>query len=206
MPNHLMDWVTSFVEHYSRIGKFNHLCAMMPPYPGFARFNKPYSQLTQWSGKEMKALGHVIVQNFVATLLNLSANHRILFTEALLRVKNFEYFHLMAQYRYHTEATIEYMENYLEEFHRQIDLFSPFRASKSIKKVLDALKIDLTLDKLEESKSDPTWNILSVAAKCRWVDEDKTQIQSEIAQHLFDKSDYNILTIHLQNHFSDHIC
>ena len=205
MLKHLMDWVTSFLEQHSRIDKFNQLWAMMPPYPGFARFNKPYSQVTQWSGKEMKALGRVIVPVFAATLLNPSASQRIPFTEALLCVKNLVYFHLMAQYRYHTEATIEYMENYLEEFHRHKDVFSRFRASKSTKKVSEALKKQLTLDKQEERESDPAWNNLSAAAKRRRVDEDKTQIESEIAQHLVDESDFNFVKMHLLNHFSDHI-
>jgi predicted FMN-binding regulatory protein PaiB len=49
------------------------------------------------------------------------------------------------------------------------------------------LKKPLTLDKQEERKSDPTWNNLSVAAKRCRVDEDKTQIESEIAQHLVDE-------------------
>jgi hypothetical protein len=62
----------------------------------------------------MKALGHVIVPVFVVTLLNPLANQWIPFTEALLCVKHLQYFHLTAQYQYHTEATMEYMENYLE--------------------------------------------------------------------------------------------
>jgi hypothetical protein len=84
MLKHLMGWVTSFLEQHSRIDKFNQLWAMMPPYPGFARFNKPYSQMTQWSGKEMKAPGRLIVSVFTATLLNPLASQRIPFTEALL--------------------------------------------------------------------------------------------------------------------------
>jgi hypothetical protein len=70
MLKHLMDWVTSFLEQHARIDKFKQLWAMMPPYPGFARLNKPHIQATQLSGKEMKALGHVIVPVFAATLLN----------------------------------------------------------------------------------------------------------------------------------------
>jgi hypothetical protein len=124
----------------------------------------------------VKALGRVIVPVFEATRLNPSASERIPFTEALLCVKNLVYFHVMAQYRYHTEATIEYMENYLEEFHCHKDVFSRFRASKSTKKVQEALKKQLALDKQEERKSDPPWNNLSVAAKCCHVDEDKMQI------------------------------
>jgi len=205
MLKHLMDWVTSFLEQHSRIDRLNQLWAMMPPYPGFAQFNKPYSQVTQWSGKEMKAHGRVIVPVFAATLLNPSASQKIPFTEALLCVKNLVYFHFMAQNRYHTEATIKYMENYLEEFHSHKDVFSQFHASKSTKKVSEALKTQLTLDKQEERESDPAWNNLSAAEKHRCVHEDKTQIESEIAQHLFDESDFNFLTMHLLNHFSDHI-
>jgi len=64
MSEHLMDWVTIFPEQHCRINRFNQLWAMMPPYPGFARLNKPYGQVTQWSGKVMKAVGQVIVRVF----------------------------------------------------------------------------------------------------------------------------------------------
>jgi len=53
----------------------------------------------------------------------------------------------MAQYWYHPEATIQYMENYLEEFHHHKDIVSRFGSSKSTKKVSEALKKQLTLDK-----------------------------------------------------------
>jgi hypothetical protein len=124
MHQHLIDWVTSFHEQHSMIDKFNQVWEIMPLCPDFASFNKPYSQVTQWSGKEMKAFGHMIFAGFLANLLNASASQRFPFTEALLCIKKLVYFHLIAQYRYHTEATIAYMENYLEEFHYQKDVFS----------------------------------------------------------------------------------
>jgi len=129
MLEHLMDWVSSFLKQHSRIDKFNQRLAIMPPYPGFARFNKPYSQVTQCSGKDRKEVGCVIVPVFGATLLNPSASQRIPFTEALLWVRNLVYIHLMAQDRYHTDATIEYMENYLDEFHRHNDGINRFRST-----------------------------------------------------------------------------
>jgi len=61
------------------------------------------------------------------------------------------------------------------------------------------------LDKQKERESDPARNNLPAAAKRRPVDEGKTQIESEIAQHLVDKSDFNFVKIHLLNHFSYHI-
>jgi len=88
----------------------------------------------------MKEIGPVVVPVFAATVLNPLASQRIPFTEGLLWVKKLVYFHLMAQYRYHTEASIKYMEIYLGEFHRHKDVFSSFRANKSTKKVSEALR------------------------------------------------------------------
>jgi len=153
----------------------------------------------------MNALVSVIVPGFVATLLNPSASQRIPFTDVLLCVKNLVGFYLTAQYRYHTEATIEYMDHYLEEYHRQKDDFSRFCTSESTKKVLEGLKKQLTLEEQKEQESDPSWNNLSAAAKRRRVDADKMQIRSEIAQHLVDKSDFNFVKLHFRNQFSDHI-
>jgi len=111
----------------------------------------------------------------------------------------------MAQYWYHTEAMIEYREIYLQEFHCHNDIFSRFRTSKSTKKVLEALKLQLTLVKQEERESDPAWNIPSAAAKHSCVDEDKTQIKLETAQYLVHQSDFNFVKMHLLNHRSDDI-
>jgi len=153
----------------------------------------------------MKALGRVIVPVFAVTLLNPLASQRIPFTRSLLLVKNVVYFHLMAHYRYHTEATIEYMENHLEEFHSHKDVFSRFRPGKCTNKVSKALKKQFNLDKQEERESDPAWNNLSAAAKCSRIDEDEAQIESETAQHLAHESAFNFVMMHLLNHFSDHI-
>lgn len=106
---HLMDWVPSFLRQHSRFAKFNKLWVLMPPYPGFAQFNKPYCQVTQWSGEKIRTLSCAIVPVFAVTLLNLSASQRIPCTEALLCIKILEYFHLVACYWYHPEATIEDM-------------------------------------------------------------------------------------------------
>jgi len=202
---HLMDWVTSFLKQHSSIDKFNQLWVMIPPYTGFARCNKPYSKVTPSSGNEMNSLWYVSVPVLAATLINPSAGQRIPLTEALLCVMDLVYYHLMAQYWYHTEATIEYLENYLEEFHLHKHVFSRFRASKYTEKVSEALIMQLTSDKQEERESYLAWNNLSAPGKLRRVDEDRTQIESGIAQHLADESDFNFVKMHLLNHFSDHI-
>jgi len=177
----------------------------MPPYPGFSRYNKPYGQVTHWCGKERKALRQVIVPVVAGILLNPSASQWFPLTGALMCVKNFVYIHLMAQYRYHTEAPIEYIENYLEEFHCHKDVFGGVCASKSTKKVSEDLKTRLTLGKLEELENDPDWNNSSAGAKSCCIDEDTTTIMSEIVPHLVDESDNNFVKMHLLNNFLDHI-
>jgi len=97
------------------------------------------------------------------------------------------------------------MENYLQEFHCHNDISSRFCASKSTKITSEAKKKYLTLDKQKERESDPAWNNLSMAAEHCRVDEDKTQIELEIAQHLVEESDFNFVKMHFLNHFSDHI-
>ena len=93
----------------------------------------------------------------------------------------------------------------MREFHHQKDVFSLFRASKSTKKVSEALKKQLTLGKQEDRESDPASNNLSAATKRHRVDEGKTHIESEISQHLVNEPDFNFVKMQLLNHFSDHL-
>ena len=62
MLKDLIDWVTFFLEQYSRIDTLNHLWVMMPPYTSFARLSKSYSQGMHWSHEEMEAPGCMIFQ------------------------------------------------------------------------------------------------------------------------------------------------
>jgi len=153
----------------------------------------------------MKALWHVIVPDFRATCLNPLVRQTITFTEALVWVKNFVYYNRVAHFEYHTEAMVELMENHLEEFHSHKNGFYRFDASKSAKNVSEVLKKQLTLDQLEEPLSDPTWNNQSATEKCCSVAEDKMQIKSEIAQHLFDESDFSCVQMYLLHHLPNHI-
>jgi hypothetical protein len=98
MLEHKMEWATSFLEQHSKIDKFNQVREIMPPYPGFARFNKQHSQVKKWSGKEMEGHVRMIVHVVPATHLNSSASQWIHFTEALLWVKDLLYIHLITQY------------------------------------------------------------------------------------------------------------
>jgi len=205
MLKHLTDWAMSFLEQHSTIDKFNQHCVMIPLYPDVSWYIMPYSQVMQWNGQEMKALGCVMVPVFEDTHSNTLVSQRIPFTKALFCVNNLAYSHLMTQDQYHTKATIEYMEKYLEEFHCHIDVFSWFHTCQLTKTILQAFKKQLTLDTLEDQVSDLASNNLLVAGKCPYVDDDETQIWSEIEKHHVNVSHFNCLRMHLLNHFIEHI-
>jgi type III secretory pathway component EscS len=98
---------------------------MMPAYPGFIQFDKPYSQVTHCSGKESKPLGYIIVPVFVATHVNPLASPIFPFAEALLCVNIIiVYIDLMLQHHYHTKAIIEYIKKYLQTIHHHKDVVS----------------------------------------------------------------------------------
>jgi len=204
MLKHFMDWVISFLKQLSTIVKFSKLWAMIPSYPDFAQFNKPHCEVTQSSGEVIEALGHIIVPMFAVTLLNPFECQRIPFSEALLCVKNLANFHLIAQYLYHTKPMIENMEKHLDKFHYNKYVSSRFHACISAMTVMEALKMQHTLDKLEDLESDPAWSILGAAAKRRRIDEDTMLIKSEIVQHLVEVSDVNLVNMHYLNHHCDH--
>ena len=52
-------------------------------------------------------------------------------------------FTMMAQYRSHTDETIQYMENYANQFHETEDTILVFRISKQTQAKADALGKDL---------------------------------------------------------------
>lgn len=149
----------------------------MHPYSNFARFTKPYSQVTKWSRIEMKSLAWVIGPVFVATLWHPSESQRIPFTDTLLGVHYLAYLHLIAQYRYHTQAMIDFIQNCPEKLHCPKDVFSSFCTSQSTLMVSEALTTQYTLDQLEEYESDPGWNNHSVTAKWWRVNEDADRVR-----------------------------
>jgi hypothetical protein len=124
-------------------------------------------------------------------LLNPSVRQRVPFADTLLYINNIGYFHPIAQFQYHTGASIKYIENYLHKFGSQKDVFSNCCPSKSTNKVSEALKTQVALVKQNEWESDPSWNNFTAAAKNHCIDEHKIQIKAGGAQHVVDKSNFN---------------
>lgn len=202
---HLMDWLVPFLEHHKRMTVFNQLWSLMPPYPGFSPFRKPYTAIVQWQGKEFKMLGRTLLPILGATLHNPTADQRGPFREAILCVKGLIFFHLMAKYHSHTDRTIGYMERYLEDFHHHKEVFARFRANKMTKKSALELRHELSEELKTARETADDWYRLSNAAKTRRVEEDRQIVEYEVDQHLADESDFNFVKMHLPVHFRESI-
>ena len=63
-----MDWLLPFLEDMGRLEAFDNIWKNVPPYTSFTHPTKAYRQVTQWNGKEMRSLGHIILVVFAASL------------------------------------------------------------------------------------------------------------------------------------------
>src|SRR5258706_1527498 len=135
--DHLMTWVTSFLEDIRRMNVFSEIWQAIPPYPGFIAPNRPYTQVSQWTGKEMRNLGRVILAAFAAAIrrtddcTKLTPAQLMDANKAISAVRYFTDFHLLSQYQTHTLHTVSYIRQSLEKLHANKRVFLKYRAGKT---------------------------------------------------------------------------
>ena len=138
--DHVMDWIQGFLEHHQRITAFDYVWRRLSAYPGFSVPQKGYRSISQWSRKEMRNFGKIILGTFTAALRRTSDQPRPTggqiqeFNKAIRCVRSITDFYLMTQYRSHTDKTVSYMQDYLRVFHETKEVFLRFRAQKAGKK------------------------------------------------------------------------
>lgn len=198
---HLMDWLDAFLRKYGRQKLFDDVWASIPGYPGFSRPGKPYRQVSQWHGKEMRNLGRIILAALASTLSTRSAKEKDTFERALKCTRGLVDFHLMAQYRSHTRNTLLYMEQYLTDFHRYKDVFLEFRAGRTAQK-----EATIAVSQLR-AEQDEGMEELSLSAGTRRrlaVDERHERNEARI-EVLRGRSHFNFVKMHLPQHYRDHV-
>ena len=106
----------------------------------------------------------------------------------------------MAQYKVHTTATIELMNAYVSDFHKNENVFLRFRATKAIKNAdKEAAKELKSTDRLLVSGTMST-------TKRRKLNQDFKLDQEELEHVLLTEgSHYNFPKMHLLSHFTDQI-
>ena len=147
-----MGWIDLFLQDYKLVGAFDMVWTSFPKHPGVTVPKKPYRLVKQWSGKEMRNLGRVLLAALEATLFGSSSQpeaDRDVFEQVLQCVGGLMDFAMMCQYRNHTHDgvfdntnkfgkpsarkletgdTLSYMHNYLCVFFDNLPVLSKYRA------------------------------------------------------------------------------
>jgi hypothetical protein len=198
---HLMEWVEGFLKTHGREQAFNDVWKSLPPYPGFFVPKKAYYEITQWQGKEMRNLGRCISGVLASALRNPNPAKQQMFKRALTCVNSLVDFSLMAQYRSHTPETLDYMDSYLDEFHRTKDVFLEFRVSKRTK--AKANEQDKTL-RHEQSQRMNTCK-LTRTKRVRLAEDNRVERSDVRRELIHEESHFNFIKMHLVTHFRRHV-
>jgi len=109
----------------------------------------------------------------------------------------------MSLYKSHTNETIQYLEQYINAFDDQQDVFKEYWKDKStIRKVSK-----VTTWILGENRNIENWNLLSGAAAaktCQIADEERHDIDEMVANIYDEDVDFNYVKIDWLSYFGDH--
>ena len=127
---HLMQGIEDFIKQHGRQELFDNLWKYLSPYPGFSMPQKAYRKVTNWQGKKMWNLGHSILGVFPLSLQSPMQAQKCPLGNAIQCVTALVDFTLVAQYQSYTKNTLEYIEQYLHDFHRYKVVFQVFWSTK----------------------------------------------------------------------------
>jgi hypothetical protein len=156
LVDRLIGWMQTILkQHYSSPGtkrltyqevlkRIDTRIQLAPCFPKFEVIKKPYSTITQKSGKEMKAISRILVP-VMAPLVTPICKTSMMFIRAFCD------FLTVAQYRSHDDDTLEYLQQYL-------------RIMNSCKAPLvDAIDVDNSSGK--KSLNFPKWHAITHVAE-----------------------------------------
>ena len=168
----------------------------------------PNSVVLQWSGKEIRNLGKVILGIFTAEVRWIADQPRPTgaqvqeFNKAIRCVRSITDFYLMTQYDSHTDQTMSYMQEYLRTFHETKYVFLRFRAGKKAKRAATEAYKNLLQDQKGGMAS---VNNLSASEKAKWRQENTLERRELVDEILKEEAHYNFPKIHLISHYAEQI-
>ena len=206
----MMNWIIGFLEVNGRLHAFDDIWRMTSSYPGNDLPQKPYRQLTQIAGKEIRAILKIILAVFIASLrtntdtTRPTAAQQLEFKKVIECVRYLTDFALLWRYQSHSESTVQYMRDYLQQFHDTKDVFLRFRASKAFKGRADIVSNELTA---QNSKWDELEKQIerTAAQKASTLAADEQEHAFLVNEALVEDSHFNFPKIHSLNHWADQI-
>jgi hypothetical protein len=152
----------------------------------------------------MRNLGWIVNAALATVLRALSDTQRMPFRICIQCVTALMDFHLMAQYKTHTEQTLQYMQDYLHAFHKNTYFFREFRAGKwAIKEVRgEVSKIAIrhanaAQARAQKGTSATKWRIIAHG------DQEKLVLAN--VEEGTKSAHFNLIKMHLLQHFQSHV-
>ena len=199
---HLIQWIEDFLKKHGRQELFDNVWKSLLPYPGFFVPKKAYREVTQRQEREMRNLGSCILGVFASSLRSPTPAQQSPFADAIQYVRALVDFTLMAQYRSHTGDTLQYMEQYLHDFHRYKVVFQEFRSTKKTRQEADAnneqLRLNLERDFREAGQ-------VPAVKRRRLLDESHLERTDKREEILRNKSHFDFIMLHLLVHYCSHV-
>src|SRR5437588_5730472 len=110
----------------------------------------------------------------------------------------------MAQYRSHLDEMLQYMSDFLDDFHRYKDIFLEFRRDKAtVRRVHEVCK-RMTKSHME-AMNQLRASAASILERYRTRDDQCRQLQDAINAIYDGELDFNFVKIHLLSHFKDYV-
>lgn len=171
MAKYLFEWIEDFLhkdkkevsiqQNRDRRHEFNQLWIGVPRYNDIASPSKPFFELTQKTGKEMRYGIRLLLPVLASVLADpLNDAVELQYREILTCTRYMVDFMLLCHYRKHTPSTLETLRRYLDEFHKRKHVFRRYRAGAQTRKAKEAAQEmtgeKVTGDKLEQLYEETT--------------------------------------------------
>jgi hypothetical protein len=129
LRDHVVKWVSRLVGP----SELDRRLQVLQSVVGYRHFTQGISHLKQWSGRDDRELQHVL-------LAVITGAPRVT-PKVIKSVRAIQDFLYLAQYRSHSDATLEYLEDALRTFHATKDVFISTGVRRGKKKVIPHFKI-----------------------------------------------------------------
>jgi len=139
----LQKWIVQIMKTHERLDKYNAIWLSVPAYHDLTPKKKPYEEVSQWNGKEMKEMSRYLLGVVTQSLRGGNPAQRPLFNPANECTRALLEFCMYARYISHDDATLSYMEDALHRFHTFKDVFLLGGAGKQGKAKANALTTEL---------------------------------------------------------------
>jgi hypothetical protein len=158
LRDHVVKWVSRLVGPT----ELDRRLQVLQPVVGYRHFTRGISHLKQWSGRDDRELQRV--------LLAVITGAPQVTPKVIKSVRAIQDFLYLAQYRSHSDTTLEYLEDALQTFHAMKDVFISTGVRIGKKKVIPHFKIP---------------KLAGLHAYCRHIPEmgSSPQYSTEITEH-----------------------